>query len=787
MMILAGLACSGAVLAQAPEAPPQPSPTPSPVEASAVAPAPSPSPPPAAGTPQPAPSPSPSPKPATPPGVVTQAPVPPAAPQCPFDEPCVRSDKQGYEQGRYWFDGFVDIRAGEVRIQADHVDIQDKELAGAKTRTLTATGNVVFLRDEERLAGSKLTLDLGTTKGTFDEASGFLDPGVFIEGRSIERLAPDTYRIRHGRFTSCAQPNPRWSFTAGTATIRLDHNIKASNVVFKVKSVPALYFPYLVYPIRDDQRSTGLLFPHFGYSSTRGFNLGGGFFWAMGRSFDQTFYVDHYSKFGDGLGHEFRYALDAPSRGAFKSYALRPKGGDVYEYDLDWNALQELPGKARATLSLRQYSSVFFQTQLQDNFNLATSRSKVARFNLQKSFRSTVAQVYAEANDTFFGETSKRVNRKLPGAAVTRRSQRIGKSALVFSYDARADLLEKGDQNGTDTYSRIDAAPTLSLPFGATWVQLTPSVSARYTRYGASLDGNEVSGPSLERRYFETNVEVSGPNFSRVFNTPGNFYSEKYKHVIGPEIAWRYRTRVDDFLLIPVYDGNDSFLGTNQIEYALVQRLLSKRAGPGGRTIPYEFLSWRVSQTYYVDIADGQNEFDPNYSSSAFGPGGVPDHNSPILSRLRFRPAPRASANFDLEYDINFRQVRTLGLSAQFGSQRASFNASWSRALKLAEDPAERVPTRNTLRGSGSLRVFGDHLTLNGSADYDAVKKKLIQSRIQGRWDVQCCGFVVELIRYNFNLRQERQFRFAIELANVGSIGNFLGADDRRLGLGGYR
>jgi LPS-assembly protein len=776
-VIVIGLAWGGAGLAQAP-AMPQPSPTPAPSAPG--------------GAPQqaqPSPQPSPAAAPAAAPAPAAQiAPVAAPPPQCTLDEPCVRADRQGYQEGRYWFEGFVDIRAGDVRIQADQVDIRDVDQAEGKTRILTATGNVVFLRDEERLAGGKLTIDLGTSKGTFEQASGYMEPGVFIEGRSIERLAPDRYRIAHGRFTSCSQPNPRWSFSAGTATIHVDHNIKASNVLFKVKSVPAFYLPYIIYPIRDDQRSTGFLFPHFGYSSTRGFNTGGGFFWAMGRSFDQTFYADYYSLFGHGFGHEFRYALDPPSRAVFRTYALQPKGGGDYEYDLDWNLYQALPGRARATLALRKYSSVFFQSQIQDNLNQASTRTQTTRFNLQKSFGSTLAQVYSESNDTFFGERSKRINRRLPGAALTRRSQRIGKSPVVFAFDARAEQLESGDEIAVDRYSRVDVAPTLSLPVGNTWAQLTPSASVRYTRYGASLDGGEAVGPSLERRFFEGGIELAGPNFSRVFNAPGRGYSEKYKHVIGPEITWRYRTRIDDFDVIPKFDGNDQFLGTNQIEYALVNRLLAKRpSGAGTRTVPYEFLTWRVSQTYYVDIAAGQNEFDPNYSSSAFGPGGRPDHNSPILSNLRFRPTPRVAANFNLEYDINFKQVRRIGLSTAVNGDRAGLQVTWSRALRLAEQAEDRTPTLNTLRGSGSLKAFADHLTLVGSADYDAVKKMLIQSRAQVRWDVQCCGFVVELIRYNFNLRQEKQFRFAIELANVGSIGNFAGAENRRLGLGGGR
>ena len=69
----------------------------------------------------------------------------------------------------------------------------------------------------------------------------------------------------------------------------------------------------------------------------------------MGRSVDQTFYADHYSKFGYGFGHELRYVRQSPSRGTFRTYVFDVKGAEELDYDLDWNALQILPGKVRAS------------------------------------------------------------------------------------------------------------------------------------------------------------------------------------------------------------------------------------------------------------------------------------------------------------------------------------------------------------------------------------------------------------------------------------------------------
>ncbi len=296
-------------------------------------------------------------------------------------------------------------------------------------------------------------------------------------------------------------------------------------------------------------------------------------------------------------------------------------------------------------------------------------------------------------------------------------------------------------------------------------------------------------GPALDRSFFETQVEMRGPTFARVFDTPGFGYSQRFKHTIGPEVSWTYRTRVEDYSFIPKFDGDDYYLGTDQIAYSLAQRFYAKRRGPTGKSVPYEFFNWRLMQTYYVQIADGQNNFDPNYSSSAFGPGFKPEHLSPLMSRMRLRPTPSFSFDFNVEYDVNFKQVRRTSVSGNIGTPRLMLNGGWTRSVRLAEDPANRDVTSHTLRGNAVIELLPKRLTVEGSADYDLVNDLLWQMRGQVRYSVQCCGFSVEHIRYNWNGRDEVQWRFSLELANIGSMGNFQGVDaaGSRQGLGGYR
>ncbi len=765
--------------------------------------------------PAPAPPPTAAPPPAvTPPATAPPAVAPPAAVvEPPTDPGELRVRSESYEQvakGHFEARGLVDLRLGAMRIQADKADVyEDPQPDGSVKRRLVAEGNVVFIRGEERLSGDRVEMD-ESGKGFFENAVGFVEPGVFIEGRRVERVDDDTYRVEGGKFTSCAQPNARWSFTATNARVEVDDKVVAKNSVLKVKGIPVFYAPYIYYPIRSDGRSTGLLFPHFGYSSSRGFNVGTGFFWAMGRSLDQTFYGDYYSKVGNGFGHELRYAAASPSRGTFRTYLFQYKGtgtifdpdtGEVVEegapastdYDIDWNALQMLPGAVRATVNVRKYSNLTFNQRFQDNFNRATNRTEHWSAALEKDLKLAVLSASMDTMSTYFGSDYKRIIGRLPGLSLRRFPRQVGWGGVVVGLLANADRLQYGDLDAVDYWTRYDFAPTVARPFRLSFLELNPSAGYRYTRYGASygLDEegqNAIVGPAINRSFFETQLEMRGPYFSRVFDTPGFAYSERFKHTIGPEVSWMYRTRVEDFTSIPKIDGDDYYLGSNQISYSLVQRFYAKRLGPTGKAMPYEFFNWRLVQTYYVQIADGQSNFDPNYSSSAFGPGLKPEHLSPLMSRMKLKPSPELSVDFNVEYDVNFKQVKRSSVIGNLNTPRVSLNGGWSRAVRLAEDKANRVVRAHTLRGSAAFEVVPRRLFVEGSADYDLFNRILWQMRGQVRYAVQCCGFTVEYIQYDWNGRNERQWRFNVELANVGSIGNFNGAGiNTSQGLGGYR
>jgi hypothetical protein len=178
-----------------------------------------------------------------------------------------------------------------------------------------------------------------------------------------------------------------------------------------------------------------------------------------------------------------------------------------------------------------------------------------------------------------------------------------------------------------------------------------------------------------------------------------------------------------------------------------------------------------VGQTYYADPESAQ--FDPDYSSNSFETGGT-QHYSPLQSRLRLLPTPRS---------------RVMTVAGSVSGERGNLLASWSRSEAFRRNNRV-VPARSSVRSAGRLELLPERLALDLQADWDFVTGKMVHSAGRLRYDVQCCGFMVELIRYDYNQRAEQQFRFSIELANIGAFGNFNGEERGRpqtMGLGNFK
>jgi LPS-assembly protein len=670
------------------------------------------------------------------------------------------------EKNRVKARGYVDIRAGEVRLQADTVEFWNEEMR------VVAEGNVVFEQGGQKIVATKAIMDLQKRTGRFFNAYGNAED-FFFYGDVIEKESEEVYVIEGGAFTSCAQPSPRWTFTAGKARVRLDHNVRLHNAFLKVKSVPVFYLPFVYFPINKEDRSTGFLLPRIGTSTFKGFLVSDAFFWAISRSMDATFSVDHFSRSGTGYGTEYRYVLSPTSRGSFLTYFIQDKITQQRQYQLNYSLNQDLPWRFKAIGRVDYFSTFDFQQRFQENLNDATRRSKRATVNLSRAWSVYNFRILFDRNETSFGEQIS-LRQVLPQAQLSSRPARLFGTPLLFNFQTEAGRLNRPQRGQPLEYSRFDVAPTLSYPFTRlSWFTFRTSLGGRYTRYTKRLDRRGFPlDESVDRRYYDVTVDARGPTFSRIFDTPGNFYAERYKHVIEPQIVYGYRSRIEFFDKLPKFDGNDYIPGTNQLSFSLVNRFFGKRAAaPGATAAPVEFLTWTLSQRYFFDI--NASLYDAQFSTPYFSPDGTPSSYSPVSSRLHFRPGRTLNAVWDMEYDLNFGLMRLNSLLGNFSGDWGSADVGWTRRALNEDD------VRNHLRGVAQVRL-GERIETRFETSYDLSERDLQHFRAGLTYSIQCCGFIFEYTRFNFGaFRNETIYRFGVILANFGTFGYTLGGSSR--------
>src|SRR3990172_3982194 len=189
-------------------------------------------------------------------------------PQSEGQEATLKADYQEQvAKGHVKAEGYVDLRSEDVHLTADRVEFWNEEMR------VIAEGNVVYEQGDQKIIATRMEADLKTKTGRFFNAHGRTGADLYFYTDIIEKESEDTYVIEGGAFPSCAQPTPRWQFTAGKARMKRNHHVALHHPLLKLKSLPIFYAPFLYYPIDEQGRATGFLLPQIGNSSLKGFSL----------------------------------------------------------------------------------------------------------------------------------------------------------------------------------------------------------------------------------------------------------------------------------------------------------------------------------------------------------------------------------------------------------------------------------------------------------------------------------------------------------------------------------
>jgi lipopolysaccharide assembly outer membrane protein LptD (OstA) len=709
---------------------------------------------------------------------------------------------------RYRFSGDVDVRFGDLRLQADEVEYD------ADTHQCRARGNVVLEEGSSFITGDRIEINLETRLSTIHNAYGEMKPDLILEAERLEKIGEDRYRIEEATLTSCTQPTPYWSFHFDRGTVELGGYAHLRNLSFRVGRVPVIYTPYLLWPVKED-RASGFLMPQVGYSQRRGFVLNTAYFWAPARNFDSTFFFDYMDRNGLGTGVETRWLPTQKGRMRFSGYYVDEKiedpntdmpEGERYRYRLFSD--QPFAHGWRLLADLNEVSDFDYYLDFERDLRAATNSNTTSTLDLSRAWSYYSLNIRGERREQLLSSNEILTQHRQPEVEIRARSRQLGDSPFYLSFEASAAALERDF-----SYGRFDVFPQIRVPMRpASWLKITPELSVRQTYYtrqrdpslpGASFD------ESLRRSLFRGGLEILGPSFSRVWDTPRWSFSPRLKNVLEPKITYSYvpadvhgvedgTSVTDPNAFVPQFDEVDVVSADlHQVTYSLSSRWFALRSGAAARSglalprriplpglapdpqtadeaatlapapgsaeepdstsgTPVEFATVTLSQTYSFnrDLSLLFDESSTLIDTSSFSPGNL---------SIRLNPTARHSVNLTARYNILRRTVEQTTISTDLRVYPHVLSLNWVLSNNITNDQSQ-------VRLFAGTALFRQKLALATELDVDIATSKIQDQRYRVGYNTQCCGFLLEYLGRDFDLSEEREVRFLVNLRGVGKL-----------------
>jgi LPS-assembly protein len=653
-------------------------------------------------------------------------------------------------------------------------------------------------------------------------------------GKIVEKTAPEVYVVHHGTVTSCKLPRPKWTLNGERIVVDLGGKAQATNSTFRLERVPLFYLPYADHPADQLGRQSGFLMPAIGTSSSKGTILGEGFYWAIDRSMDATVGAEYFSDRGWSQHGSWRFRPGEDSYINARYFGVidrENQGGE--DFNVDGQA--QFPYGFRGVLSAEYLSSYLFRLAWGQTFAQAVDSEVKSVAFLSKNLNGFGFNFMAARYQNFESQTQGDVITifHVPSFEVSSVDRRIGSTPVYWSFDTALQGVSRSEPNPqtgelgfqtNDLVGRFDVNPRASLPLLLGGWTLRPEIGLRETYYTERQLPPNINGglPTPVQQYINRNAaeasfELRPPALVRIFERP--VFGHKLKHAIEPRLVYRFVGGVDNFANIIRFDYRDILSNTNELEYAVIQRLYVKPAGtrhceepapttasPGAGTRSpafsestsrpcetrgaRELVSWELKQKYFFDpyfggaLVNGvRNVFTTTDEFTGIAFLTSPRLFTPIVSRILVHPSSQTEFGWQLDYDpvpnrISPTTTLPTGINAstvfanyRFGNFFLGGTQTYFRDFASNPIVLDRFNQFRVTLGYGNLAKHGINAATN--IGFDANLRFLQYSAFQTSYNWDCCGLSFEYRRYALGaVRNENQFRFAFTLANIATFGN---------------
>lgn len=615
------------------------------------------------------------------------------------EETRIRADQvSGKVDDKLEFSGSVELENASQWIAADKITvtsspryvIAEENLQAASDGFLVSGEKALYNEQEDRIEFDNVRYQLPQKK-VFGKAERINQQGKVIS-------------MNNASYTTCPSETPAWSLQAGKISLDQTTNVGTLNhATLRFEDVPVFYLPWATFPL-DDQRKTGLLYPHLASTDSSGLEFGMPFYWNIRPNLDATISPIWIEERGLMWDNEFRFLYDG-AKGTIRHKSLRSDNKSGIDRELLAAKLESrFSDHWRLDLDTLKVSDNNWFDDFSNDLNLTSLSHLSRRMDLNYNARNTRFQArlqdYQTINDDIAAEDTP--YRQWPRLTYDTRRPMLN-HRLEWSL---ASELIRFDHNQRQSGNRFDFNPGVSYSWRNQAAYLRPRLQWHFTHY--ELDSGEEFPESSINRELTTLSLDSGLFFER-FTRSGD------TQTLEPRLFY-VNTPYRDQSQLPVFDTSDSsfsyyslfrenqFNGidriadANQLTLATTTRRVNKNTG---------HVPWKASlgQILYFDDRRVQLPGEPEGMSKTssyaaevgYDPEGPWDANASILfssnwdstEALTLLGRYRGTNDRILNLEYRYRQddIEQTNLSFVWPVHRRwNIMGRWLRSLEDARD-----------------------------------------------------------------------------------------------------
>lgn len=720
----------------------------------------------------------------------------PAGGRVPFDW---RGDKVR-EEGDTWILEQGAIQAEGILLLADRIEYRIQE------GILEAEGHIRLEAPGLRLRSERLRMDWARRSGEAWALQMDLPPSWTLHSAHVAFTTLKLWDFEGVELSPCPEEKPGWKARLSSLKVDLDGFARLWNPRIQMRGlgpVPIFYLPYALYPAQA-KRTSGLLPPVLGASSSFGTHVGLAYYQVLGDTADATFSPEYFSKEGILWGGELRWNPDPTHYGSFTGQTIHQRTLDTERYRLSLKEVWQREDGWQLTADVNQASDNLVDADFGKGLGHLGAPSFDSAFYLGRNATFGNFSLSMAEQRSFFYTSQQGDPFYSPDFPASLRRRTLPQAEFrFFPVPVLGPFyLDGGIRLGRFTYliDSTQAAPAQSFTWGredaatrlhgrlGQWgpFRADLEMGARATHYsntlrypffdpaaganGSTLDPAalsafspfQVDGPSATRLVGSEHLRLSGPQVGRTFEHFSLLgYKGELKHILEPYFGFTNTSGYGEAGAIPRFDAvdsapgvNDSASGERSVELGLKQHFLGRALGGGTFT---DLARLSISTRYYatpIILSDGR--YKKGWASLDTDLSVEPDE--------RFR--------------INFRRSSDLGAGGSDNAVSLDLKSGDASRLSLAyfSTGINRFLVRQEgLQLGGIHRLWDDRVRLEFSGNYDFKLERFASGQVALAYVEPCVAYIVKFthIALNTNLvsgGQENRLDLTLSLRGIGDL-----------------